>query len=78
MVRSKKILYAKCRMKTLSEAGSIGYGLGAKLREVKIRTSTVTDIYRLPEALLGVVFVKDHRVKQDRDTLENNFNKATH
>jgi hypothetical protein len=50
----------------------------AKLSEVEIRTSMVTDIHGLPEALLGVVSVKDHRVKQDRDTLENNFNEAAH
>jgi hypothetical protein len=61
-----------------SEAGSVGCGLGAKLREVEIRTSTVTDIHGLPEALLGIVSVKDHRVKQDRDILENNFNEAAH
>jgi hypothetical protein len=61
-----------------SEAGSVGCGLGAKLREVEIRTSTVTDIHRLPEALLRVVSVKNYRVKQDHDTLENNFNKAIH
>lgn len=61
-----------------SEAGSVRCGLGAKLREVEIRTSTVTDIHRLPEALLRIVSIKDHRVKQDRDTLENNFNKVVY
>jgi hypothetical protein len=61
-----------------SEVGSVKCELGAKLREVEIRTSTVTDIYGLPEALLGIVSIKDYKVKQDRDILENNFNEAVY
>jgi hypothetical protein len=34
-----------------------------KLSEVEVRTSIVIDIYGLPEALLGVVSIKDHQVK---------------
>jgi hypothetical protein len=40
--------------------------------------STVTAIYRLPEALLGIVSIKDYRVKQDCNILENNFNKVVY
>jgi hypothetical protein len=52
--------------------------LGAKLKEVKIWTSIVMNIHGLLKVLLRVIFVKDHQVKQDYNTLENNFNKVTH
>ena len=61
-----------------SEARSVGRRLRAKLSEVKIGTSTVTDIHRLPETLLGVVPVENDGVKKDRDALKNDFNEAAY
>jgi len=61
-----------------SEAGSVGCGLRAKLSQVEVGTSAITDIHGLPETLLGVVSVENHGIKKDRDTLENDLDKATH
>jgi hypothetical protein len=61
-----------------SEARSVGCGLRAKLSEVKIGTSAVTDIHGLPETLLGVISVENDGVKQNRDAFENHFNKTAH
>jgi hypothetical protein len=61
-----------------SKAGSVGCGLRAQLSEVEVGTSAVANIHRLPETLLGVVSVENHGVKKDRDTLENDLDKAAH
>jgi hypothetical protein len=52
--------------------------LRAKLSEVKIGTSTITDIHGLSETLLRVVSVENDGVKKNRDALENDFNEAAY
>lgn len=55
------------------EARRVGGGLRAKLGEIEVGTSSVSDVHGLVQTTLGVVSVKDDAVEQDADDLDDDL-----
>lgn len=62
-----------CKAGRAREARRVGGGLRAKLGEIEIGASSVSDVHGLVQAALGVVSVEDDAVEQDADDLDDDL-----
>ena len=64
------------RAHALSKTRSIGSGLRAELREVKVRAGLVSDIHALSELALAPESIEDNSIDSNGDCLDHDFNDA--